>query len=156
MTDKDYLKLAIDQARESVAEDGFPAGAIVVKDGEVVASGISIGGKLNDPSAHAEMVSIRQACFNLKTSNLSGATLYASLNPCSMCFCSANWAGISRIVFGCQKSKEMIEKGYYEGQTDIIDLNKQNNRQIELVYLPDFESEILNLVEAWEKKIQSQ
>lgn len=80
-----FLILAIKKAEESVAKGGFPAGAIIVKDGKVVGEGISIGNKLNDPTSHGEMASIRNACKNLKTSDLSESTLYASMQPCLMC-----------------------------------------------------------------------
>ncbi len=110
MNDKHFLNLAIEKARESLQSGGFPAGALVVKNGEIVSSGISIGAKLNDPTSHAETSSIREACIKLKTTDLSGATLYASLQPCLMCFSVANWSGISRIVFGCKKTTEMIRK----------------------------------------------
>ena len=70
MDDKDYLKLAVEQARKSVEQSGFPAGAIIVKDGKIVAEGISVGFKNNDPTGHAETAAIRAACQNLKTHNL--------------------------------------------------------------------------------------
>lgn len=68
-----------------------------------------------------------------------------------MCFSVANWAGISKIVSGCRKTEEMVAKNYYEGKTDIIQLNNENSKQIELVYLLDFEKESLDLVKQWEK-----
>lgn len=153
MDDKQYLKLAIQQANKSVKESGFPAGAVVVKDGKIVAKGVSLGVKLNDPTSHSETASMRDACKELKTTNLNGATLYASLQPCLMCFSVANWAGISRIVFGCNKTKEMVKKNYYEGFTDISVVNQKNNRKIELIFLPDFEQEMLDLIKSWEEKI---
>lgn len=154
MDDRKYLQLAVEQAKESVKQGGFPAGAVAVKDGKVVSRGVSLGFKINDPTSHAETASVREACCKLKTVDLSGATLYASLQPCLMCFSVANWAGISRIVFGCQKTGEMISKGYYEGKTDIYEVNEQNNRKIELVYIPDFEQEMLNLVKVWEEEVK--
>jgi len=154
MNDKQFLKLAIEQAKISVQKGGFPAGAVIVKDGKVVSEGISIGYILNDPTSHAETSSIKQACQNLKESTLQKATLYASLQPCLMCFSVANWAGITKIVYGCKKSEKMINKNYYEGKTDINEINKQNNRQIELVYISDFENEMLNLVKNWEDKLK--
>ncbi len=96
--DKKHLKRAIELARESVKQGGFPAGALVVKDGVIIAEGISIGNLLNDPTSHAETASIREACKELKTNDLEGAILYESLQCCVMCFSVANWAGISRIV----------------------------------------------------------
>ena len=67
--DKRYMMLAIEQARKSVEQGGFPAGAIVVKDGQVVAEGISLGFKLNDPTSHAETASIREASKKLQTAS---------------------------------------------------------------------------------------
>ena len=152
MNDRDFIKLALEQARESVKKGGFPAGAVVVKDGQVISKGVSLGFLLNDPTSHAETDAIRKACKILKTSNLGGATLYESLACCVMCFSVANWAGISRIVSGCRKTTEMVSKGYYEGKTDVNKLNEENNRKIELVFIPDFETQSLNLIKEWEKK----
>lgn len=151
MDDKKYLKLAIEQAKKSVKQGGFPAGAVVVKDNIVVSRGVSVGFKLNDPTGHAETASIRKACKKLKTTNLKDSILYASLQPCLMCFSVANWAGISKIIYGCKKTDEMVKKNYYEGITNIEKVNSQNNRQIKLVYIPDFESEMLELIKKWEK-----
>lgn len=152
MDDKQYLKLAVEQAKESVNQGGFPAGAIVVKGDKIISKGVSLGFKLNDPTSHAETSSLREACKILQTTDLGGATLYASLQPCLMCFSVANWAGISRIVFGCRKTDDMAKKNYYEGITDLNQVNEQNNRKIELVFVPDFEQEILDLVKNWEDK----
>lgn len=152
MEDRKFLHLAIEEAKESVKQGGFPAGAVVVKDGKVISRGVSLGFKLNDPTSHGETASIRTACKKLSTIDLAGATLYASLQPCLMCFSVANWAGISRIVYGCRKTDKMVERGYYEGRTDIYEVNKQNNRQIELIYIPDFEKETRKLVKKWEEK----
>jgi len=150
--DKDYLRIAIAQAKESVKKGGFPAGAIVVKNGKVVSRGISLTERFNDPTNHAEISAIRKAYKILKTVKLKGAVLYASLQPCLMCFSVANWADISKIVFGCKKAVQMISKGYYEGATDIYRINKENNRQIKLVYIPDFEKLSLKLINYWENK----
>jgi len=149
--DLTFLKLAIKQAEKSIKQGGFPAGAIVVKDEQIISKGVSLSFKLNDPTNHAETSSIRQACKKLETINLSGVTLYASLRPCLMCFSVANWAGVSRIVYGCRKTDEMLSKNYYAGKTDITHINKENNRKIELVFLPDFEEESLKLIKKWEE-----
>ena len=150
--DGKYLRMAIEQARASVKKGGFPAGALVVKNGKIIARGISLGIKVNDPTGHAESCAIRKACKILKTINLNGATLYGSLQPCLMCFSAASWAGITRMVFGCKKSRAMISKGYYEGKTDIYKVNRQNNKQIKLVYRPDFERDSRHTVDCWEKR----
>src|SRR5438309_9517625 len=113
--DFEFARRSIELAQESVKQGGFPAGALVVKDGQVLAEGISIGNILYDPTSHAETTSIRTACQNLQTSNLEGATLFESLQACNMCFSVANWAGISRIVYACRKTPEMLATGFYEG-----------------------------------------
>ena len=154
MNDKKYLKLAIEQAKESVRQGGFPAGAVVVKDDKILSRGISIGFQLNDPTSHAETSSVREACKNIQSVDLNSATLYASLQPCLMCFSVANWAGVSKIVFGCKKTDDMVRKNYYEGTTDVNQVNEQNNRKIKLVYISDFEQEMLNLVKLWESKLK--
>ncbi len=153
MNDKEFLRIAVDQAIESVKQGGFPAGAVVVKEGKIISKGLSLGGLLNDPTAHAETSAIRQACTILKTINLTGATLYESLECCNMCFSVANWAGILRIVTGARKTPEMVRKEFYEGEVSTEELNEKNNRKIELLYIPDFESEMQDLISAWENKI---
>ena len=148
--DKKYLQLAIEQARKSVKEGGFPAGAIIVKGGKVISEAISTGFIHNDPSGHAETVAIREACKSLNTANLEGATLYESVECCVMCFSVAYWSGISKIVYACKKTPEMASKHYYEGTTDNQTLNKVNNRQIDLVFAPEYEQESLKVIQEWE------
>ncbi len=153
MNDKNYLKLAIKQAELSVNKGGFPAGAIIVKNGKVISTGISIGSKINDPTAHAETAAIRQACKKLKTHDLSGAIMYGSLECCNMCFSAAYWSGISKIVYSCRKTPGMAKKLYYEGSVNSSFLNRKNKRKIKLVFIPDFEKESLSLIKKWEKKV---
>jgi len=152
MDDQKYLELAIAQAKKSVEMGGFPAGAIIVKDGEVIAEGVSVGALNHDPTAHAEAAAIRAACQRLETSDLNGAVLYESIECCNMCFSVAYWAGISKIVFACRKTPEMVKKFYYEGSTNNELLNKGNNRKIELVFIPELEERSLAVVKGWEAK----
>lgn len=150
MSDKDNLKRAVEKAKESVDKRGFPAGAIVVKNGKIISEGISIGYQIHDPTGHAETAAIRQACRKLQTSDLSGAILYESLECCAMCFSVAYWAGISRIVYACRKTPDMVNKYYYEGITSNMLLNENNNRKIETVFIPDYEEVVLKLIKEWE------
>lgn len=150
MDDKYFLKQAVELAKKSVDEGGFPAGAVVVKDGKVISEGVSVGFKLHDPTSHAETAAIRAACQNLQTSNLGGATLYESLECCNMCFSVSFWAGISRIIYACRKTPEMVKKMYYEGNVNNDVLNESNNRMIEVVFIADFEKDSLELVKKWE------
>lgn len=150
MNDKQFLEKALKQAKKSVEAGDFPAGAIIVKNGEIVAEGMSLGTVLNDPTHHAETSAIRNACKKLETTNLSDCTLYASLQPCLMCFSAANWAGISRIVYGCKKTDEMVKKKCYEGLNNIEDINAKNNHKIKIEYLGDYENNSLKLIQEWE------
>lgn len=152
MTDKDFLRLAVEQRKKSVALGGFPAGAIVVKDVKIIGEGVSLGGKLHDPTEHAETSAIKKACKAVGSNHLDGATLYESLEACNMCLSVSYWANISRIVTACRKTPEMVKKFYYEGETDSVDLNASNNRKIELVFIPDFEQEVLDTIKAWEER----
>lgn len=150
--DLTYLKLAVNQAKKSVKLGGFPAGAVLVLNNKVIAKGVSLGFLLHDPTSHAETSTIRKACKRQKTTNLRGSILYASLQPCLMCFSVCNWAGVSKIIYACRKTKEMINKHYYEGSNDIEFINKNNSRSINLKFLPGFENEMLKLIQIWENK----
>ena len=152
-SDRKFLQRTIELAKESARQGGFPAGAVIVKDGKIIAEGISISSKLYDPSAHAETSAIRQACKNFKTTNLQGATIYASMQSCLMCFAAANWANISKIVYAYRKTPEMISKNYYEGRTQNENINVENNKQLELLFIPDFENEVLKIMREWEKRL---
>ncbi len=152
MNDKGYLKLAAKQAELSVVKGGFPAGAVIVKNGKIISKGISIGSKINDPTSHAETAAIRQACKKLKTSDLSGAIMYESLECCNMCFSVAYWAGVSKIIYACRKTPEMVKHFFYEGTTNNNLLNKNNNRKIKLLFIPDFEKECLATIDNWKRK----
>lgn len=138
-------------AKESVAQGGFPAGAIVVKNGKIVGEGVSIGNKLNDPTSHGEMASIRAACKNLNTTDLSGSVLYASMQPCLMCLGASMWSAIPKIVFACPKDKVSAE--YYGGHYKPSAVNAELTRPIELVHLAQLEDESLAIVREWEKSL---
>jgi tRNA(Arg) A34 adenosine deaminase TadA len=151
MTGKEFLQLAIEKAKESVSQGGFPAGAIVVKDGKIVGEGISIGNKLNDPTTHGEMAAIRNACKNLKTTDLSGVILYSSLEPCFMCLGAAMWSSISKIVYAC--SKEKVSADYYGGHYQNSEINKSLINPIELVHLSELEEKSLAIIRGWEDSL---
>jgi len=94
-----FLKQAIELALANVDQGGGPFGAIVVKDGAVIASGVNQVTRSNDPTAHAEVVAIREACRVLGDFQLSGCELYSSCEPCPMCLGAIFWARPSRIYY---------------------------------------------------------
>lgn len=98
--DERFMREAIRLADESVERGGGPFGAVIVKDGAIVARGANSVTLDNDPTAHAEVNAIRTACRSLGTFDLSGCTVYTSCEPCPMCLAAIYWAGISRIYFG--------------------------------------------------------
>ena len=151
MNDKELLIQAIEQSRESVRQGGFPAGTVIVKDGKVIAKGISIGNILHDPTSHGEVNSIREACKNINSSSLEGATIYSSLEPCMMCLAASMWAMVTKIVYACGKSK--VSTLYYGGNYKSIDLNNFLLKQIEIVQLSELENVSLEIISEWEKNL---
>ena len=98
--DKQFMREAIRLADESVKHGGGPFGAVIVKDGEIIAGSSNSVTIDHDPTAHAEVNTIRQACQKLGTFDLSGCTIYTSCEPCPMCLGAIYWAHIGRIFYG--------------------------------------------------------
>jgi len=94
-----FLCMAIELAHANVENGGRPFGAVVVKDGEVVATGVNEILSTNDPTAHAELVAIRSASQKLGSANLEGCSVYASGHPCPMCMAAMRLAGIGKVVY---------------------------------------------------------
>jgi guanine deaminase len=101
----DFLREAIRLSVEKMeAGEGGPFGAVVVQNGKIVGRGWNRVTSTNDPTAHAEIVAIRDACANLKTFLLAGCEIYTSCEPCPMCFAAIYWARLERIYYAatCQ------------------------------------------------------
>lgn len=97
--DEEFMREAILLSVESVTHGGGPFGSVIVKDGEIIASGSNSVTLDNDPTAHAEINTIRAACRTLGTFNLDGCVIYTSCEPCPMCLGAIYWAGIDRIYY---------------------------------------------------------
>lgn len=95
-----FMSEAIRLATESVANGGGPFGAVIVKDGEIVATGVNRVTALCDPTAHAEVSAIREACRRLQVFKLDGCDIYTSCEPCPMCLSAIYWAGLRHIYYG--------------------------------------------------------
>lgn len=112
ITEKDYefMRMAAELAEKNIDRGGGPFGAVIVRDGEVVATGVNTVTLTNDPTAHAEVNAIRRACADQHTFSLSGCTVYSSCEPCPMCLSALYWAGVSRIFYGnTQEDAEAID-----------------------------------------------
>src|SRR5215212_4955693 len=99
-SDRRHLLRAVALSREHMERgESGPFGAVIVRDGTVLAEGWNQVTSTHDPTAHAEVAAIRRACQDLRRFSLDGATLYASCEPCPVCLAAAHWARVSRIVY---------------------------------------------------------
>ena len=129
-----YMKLAKQNAEEGISkEEGGPFGAVIIdKEGNVISNGNNQVIKNNDPTAHAEIVAIREACENLHTYDLSDYILYTSCEPCPMCLSAIIWANIKEVYYGCTKEDageigfrdDMIYDYLKGNKSNLIDLKK--------------------------------
>lgn len=105
MTDSDYMRAALELASQAQAAGEVPVGAIVVKDGEIIGRGFNAPISRNDPSAHAEMMALRDAAQWLGNYRLAGCELFVTLEPCLMCAGAIMHARIARLVYGASDPK---------------------------------------------------
>lgn len=104
MNHEEYMKLAIVLAEENVnTNTGGPFGAVVVKDGRVIGASANLVTSTNDPTAHAEVSAIREACKNIGSFDLSGSVIYASCEPCPMCLGAIYWARIAKVYYAADR-----------------------------------------------------
>ena len=101
--DARFMEMAIRLSEENVDMGGGPFGAVIVRGGQIVATGTNRVVPNNDPTAHAEVMAIRNACQALGTFQLDGCTIYTSCEPCPMCLSALYWAGVRRICYGNTK-----------------------------------------------------
>ena len=108
-----FIQIAKENGDRGVkAEEGGPFGAVVVdKEGNVIGNGNNKVLSSNDPTAHAEIVAIREACEKLNTYDLSGCTLYISCEPCPMCLSAIIWSNIKEVYYACTR-KDAAEIGF--------------------------------------------
>lgn len=148
MIDQEFLRKAIELSQESVAIGGYPVGAVIVRRGEVIATGLSNGKQLHDPTSHAETAAIREAAQKLNKRDLEDVVLYTSLEPCLMCYAASFWAHIPRVVFACRRDK--VSNKYYEGDHSIFSVNETSHRRVELEHKQELEEEALTVIQRWE------
>lgn len=101
--DAHFMRMAIELSEENVDQGGGPFGAVIVRDGQVVATGANRVVPNNDPTAHAEITAIRAACAKEGNFKLEGCTIYTSCEPCPMCLSAIYWAGIERVCYANTK-----------------------------------------------------
>ena len=132
----EYMKLAKDLADQNLITNvGGPFGAVIVKDGKVVGKGSNCVLENNDPTAHAEIMAIREASQTLNTYDLSGCELYTSCYPCPMCLSAIIWANIKKVYYGNTK-EDAANIGFRDDM--IYDYIKNNGN---LLYLENIDRE---------------
>ena len=105
LIDEKFMAEALKEAEKSANFDEVPVGAVIVKDGKIIARGHNLREKSNDPTAHAEIMAIRKACKKLKSWRLEGCTIYVTIEPCSMCAGTILWTRMKRVVYGANDPK---------------------------------------------------
>lgn len=131
-----YMKIANELAKENIiTNNGGPFGAVIVKDGKIVGKGNNHVVLDNDPTAHGEMVAIRDACKNLNTFDLSGCDLYTSCYPCPMCLSASIWANIKTIYYGNTK-EDAEDIGFRDDFIyEYIKNNNENESTLKLIQI---------------------
>ena len=109
MNDEDYMRRAVAVAQGNAQS---PIGCVIVMDGKIVSEGHNEVEHRCDPTAHAEMVTIRRACQAAGATQIKGATLYSTLQPCGMCSMAIIWAGVSRVIYGAERHQ--VHRMYFE------------------------------------------
>jgi len=102
--DRIFLAKAIEIATNGISDGGGPFGAVIVKDNKIISEACNRVVLNNDPTAHAEILAIRQASLVLKSYELNDCTLYTSCEPCPMCLGAIYWSGINKVVYSCDRA----------------------------------------------------
>ncbi len=145
------MKRAIELSKRNMDTNlGGPFGAVIVKDGKIIGEGWNQVTSTNDPTAHAEVQAIRNACQNLSTFDLSGAEVYTSCEPCPMCLAAIYWARCSKIFYGNTKQ----DASSIQFDDDFI------YKEIALPYaqrsiplIPLMRDEAFQIFKIWEQKV---
>lgn len=105
MTEEYFMKMALKEAEKAFEEGEVPVGAVVVIGGKIISRGYNMVEKLNDPTAHAEIIALTSAFNSLGSKYLPDATIYVTLEPCLMCAGALHWSKIGKIVWGAEDIK---------------------------------------------------
>ena len=144
-----FMERAIELSIESINIGGGPFGSVIVKDDKIIAEGSNKVTFSNDPTAHAEIVAIREACKKLNTFNLSGCDLYASCEPCPMCLSAIYWSHVDNIFYA--NTREDAKKINFDDSLIYSEISKKNeDRKIPIKQM--LRDEALKAFEIWNKK----
>ena len=144
-----FMIRAIELSIDNVDKGGGPFGCVIVKDEKIVAEGVNKVTTLNDPTAHGEIVAIRDACKKLNVFNLKGSELYSSCEPCPMCLSAIYWARIDKIYYA--NTREDAQKIDFDDSFIYSEFQKDiDKRKIPMVQM--MRNEALKAFDLWDKK----
>ena len=146
----EFMKRAIELSLESVNKGGGPFGCVIVKDEKIVSEGSNRVTSSKDPTAHGEIVAIREACKKINNFSLSGFELYSSCEPCPMCLSAIYWARIDKIYYA--NTREDAKKINFDDSLIYSEISKKNeDRKIPIKQM--LRDEAHKAFEIWDKKI---
>ncbi len=145
----EFMKRAIELSIEGVNKGGGPFGCVIIKDNKIVAEGSNKVVPTKDPTAHGEIVAIREACKKLNNFNLKGCELYSTCEPCPMCLSAIYWARIDKIFYA--NTREDAKKIDFDDSLIYSEFIKNiDERKIPMVQI--MRNEALKAFELWDKK----
>ncbi|MEI7500083.1 MAG: nucleoside deaminase [Bacteroidota bacterium] len=145
-----YLNEAFDEAFQSVRSNiGGPFGAVIVMDGKIIGKGGNRVSSQNDPTAHAEIVAIRDACQNIKNFDLTGSILYSTCEPCPMCLSAIYWANI-KAVYYCSTRYDADAIGFKDSHIYEELTIQPENRKIKFIKISH--TKAIELFREWTEK----
>ncbi|MAJ66403.1 MAG: nucleoside deaminase [Candidatus Pelagibacterales bacterium] len=148
-SNKNFMLRAIELSINSANNDGGPFGCVIVKNNKIISEGSNKVTLTNDPTAHAEVVSIREACKKLKTFNLTGCDLYSSCEPCPMCLSAIYWSHIDNIFYA--NTRDDAKKINFDDSLIYSEFSKKiEDRKIPIKQM--LRDEALQAFKIWSKK----
>ena len=144
-----FMQRAIELSIESINSGGGPFGSVIVKDEKIISEGMNRVTVNNDPTAHGEIVAIRNACKKLNTFNLSNCSLYSSCEPCPMCLSAIYWSRIGKVYYG--NTRDDAKKIEFDDSFIYSEISKTNkDRSVLMEQI--LRDEALKAFEIWNKK----
>ena len=144
-----WMNRAIELSKDNVAKGGGPFGAVIVRNGQIIGEGVNRVTASNDPTAHAEVEAIRNACRNLQTFELADCEIYTSCEPCPMCLSAIYWSHIGKIFYG--NTKKDAAQINFDDDFIYQEIPKApQERKIPMLQLQ--RTEALKAFEMWEQK----
>ena len=147
---KKFMAKAIELSINSANTIGGPFGSVIVKDNKIIAEGSNKVTSSSDPTAHGEIVAIREACKNLNTFDLSGCEIYTSCEPCPMCLSAIYWSRLDKIYYA--NTREDAKNIDFDDSFIYLEIPKKiDDRKIKMTQM--LRDEALKAFEIWDKKV---